>query len=175
MSPKIYLTGAASAEMFSRLPQKCFGATQRCPPPPKNVTFHPRMFGCHPKIVLLHPKMFWVHPKRFGAPQLFLCLPRDCSEIAGLGSAGFSKRTHHDGIGTPIGKHGQLNRSVPQQLLGANGVQLSQASCFLQVLPMVLCAQNVLVHVVGKRLRLFRITHVQAQVIRIEIVVLVAC
>src|SRR6266699_1927069 len=71
MSPKIYLTGAASAEMFSRLSQKCFGATQRCPPPPKNVTFHPRMFCCHPKIVLLHPKMFWVHPKGLGRPNCF--------------------------------------------------------------------------------------------------------
>src|SRR5205809_7738103 len=84
MSPKIYLTGAAGTEVFSRLHQKCFSATQGCLPPPKNVTFHPRMFGCHPKIVLLHPKMFWVHPKRFRAPKLFLGLPRVLLSVGDL-------------------------------------------------------------------------------------------
>jgi len=79
------------------------------------------MFGCHPKIVLLHPKMFWVHPKRFGAPQLFLCLPRDCSEIAGLGSAGFSKRTHHDGIGTPKMREFRIECDVSEGLSSLAG------------------------------------------------------
>src|SRR5436190_247270 len=106
--------------MVSRLPQKCFGATQRCPPPPKNVTFHPRMFGCHPKIVLLHPKMFWVHPKRFGAPQLFFACPENVLRLRGSG-AGFSKRTHHDGIATPKMREFRIERDVSEGLSSLAG------------------------------------------------------
>ena len=62
VSPEIYLTGAAGAEMVSRLPQKCFGVTRRCLPPPQN--------GDVP------PKNVWLPPKdRLGPPENVLGPP----------------------------------------------------------------------------------------------------
>src|SRR5437773_3692020 len=103
---------------------KMSSSTQKCDVPPKNVLLPPKDRLGPPENVLVHPKKFW-------ATTLFLCLPRECSEIAGLGSAAFQSARI---MTASVRRKCASFRSVPQQLLGANGVQLSQASCFLQVL-----------------------------------------
>ena len=89
-------------------------STQKCDVPPKNVWLPPKDRLAPPENVL-------GPPKKVLAPKLFLCLPRECSEIAGLGSAGFSKRTHHDGIGTPKMREFRIECDVSEGLSSLAG------------------------------------------------------
>src|SRR6266487_2787817 len=101
MSPKIIFNRGGGRrngfspppEMFWRHP-KMSSSTQECDVPPKNVWL-PRRDGLAPPESVLGP------PKKVWGAQIVSWPAREFSEIAGLGSAGFSKRTHHDGIGTP--------------------------------------------------------------------------
>jgi len=89
-------------------------STQKCDVPPKNVWLPPKDRLAPPENVLGPPKKVW------GA-QIVSWPARECSEIAGLGSAGFSKRTHHDGIATPKMREFRIERDVSEGLSSLAG------------------------------------------------------
>src|SRR5881396_287459 len=99
--------------MFWRHP-KMSSSTQECDVPPKNVWLPPKDRLGPPENVLSPPKKVW------GA-QIVSWPARECSEIAGLGSAGFSKRTHHDGIGTPKMREFRIECDVSEGLSSLAG------------------------------------------------------